>query len=62
MKAKFLAIGLLGALIATTAVFADDSTSNSMPAAGSGTQAPAPSTDTSTPTTGTPSGNGQVSQ
>ena len=72
MKMKFLAMGLLGAAIATTAVWADD-TSNSSAAqtpAMSGQQAPAPSqapapaqapsNSTTTTPPATQSGNGQV--
>lgn len=63
MKTKFLAIGLLSAAIAATAVFADDGMS-SAPAQGSavsGQQAPAPA-DSSAPASSTMSGTGQMSQ
>lgn len=66
MKATFLAMGLLGAVLASTVVFADDTTTATTPAvsgqqapAVSGTTAPAPAAPA---TSATQSGTGQVSQ
>jgi hypothetical protein len=66
MKTKFLAISLLGAMMATTVAFADDAASaTTMPPSGTATAAPSNDMNSTTApaaSTGAMSDNGQMSQ